>query len=720
MRGLTKYVCSYLLLGLTWLFPLLLTAQTADSTTSDSVPPKQWHIRPKIGVGVGMLNYQGDLIAGRSYFNLFQNRPAVHVNAAQALNDYLDLNFYMIYGTLGADERTLVRNLNFSSRITAGGMNLSYDFSHLFKPNHKLEPFVSLGVEVFEFQSKTDLIDFYGNTYHYWSDGTIRNIPESQAGEAEALEITRDYVYETDIRKNNADGFGDYNERSFAIPVGAGFNLLLNQKVDFKMGVQYHWTFTDYVDGVTAESRGIREGNPQTDKFLQTFVQLSYDLTPIPHEDPPPFNEGELDSDQDSIPDFLDDCPDTPLAIEVDNKGCPIDTDKDGVPDYMDAEINSPEGATVDSVGIALTDEVIEQMYLEYIDETGEYSTYTNTSYSVEMAERKTRRRKKQYTVKIGEFEEGVEDSLANVLLSLPDVTTRETEDGKTIIEMTGFDNLPDALQRKIDLETAGIETDEITKTNTSGEVSRVSTVEEDMISQASLGMTVEEAIARNKSLPPPDRLILSESDYTLNRPIDPRSVAKANDEEFGNSTVYRVQIGAYANKLNRDIFDGIKDLVVITTSDGLTRYYVGAVTSYKQAASRKIDMVERGFDGAHVIPFKNGQRMSLQSTGDATSSEPFPESADNFGKVKFKVQIGAYKGQIPTEVLDMMMNLGRIDQRDADDGSVRYFTGEFNNFEDAKVYLDDLTSQGFDAAFIIAEYNGRIISADEGIQLLK
>ncbi len=694
-----------------------------EAAPVDTVKEKEWHIRPKLSVGVGMLNYQGDLIATKGYFNPFQNRTSVHINAAQSLNDFLDLNFFMMYGSIGADERTLVRNLNFRSRVTAGGLAVSYNFDHILKETRKLEPFVSLGFEVFEFQSKTDLIDGYGNTYHYWDNGTIKNVDQDDAEARKAIEITRDYVYETDIRELNADGFGDYSERSFAIPVGAGFNLLMNEKMSFKMGLEYHWTFTDYIDGITVDSRGARAGNKQTDKFMHTFARLTYDLTPIPHEDAPDFSgDDNADADNDSIADFLDDCPNTPEGIEVDEKGCPLDSDKDGVADYLDAELNSPEGSVVDSSGVALNDADLEQLFLEWTDETGEYATYSNTSYSVETAERKTKRQKEQYTVKIGEFEEGIDDSLANLLLGMPEVTTRITEDGTTVIEMAGFDNLPEALQRKIDMESAGISTDGIVETNSSGTTSKVTSVEENMISNESLGMTVDEVIAKNKTLPKPDRLILNQSDYTLDRPIDPRSVSKADDSQFGDATVYRVQIGAYANRLSRDVFDGIPDLVVITTKDGLTRYYVGAVTSYKQAASRKIDMVQRGFDGSHVIPFKEGQRALITSDGNVSmgGTSTAPEMAANFGKVKFKVQIGSYTGQIPTDVLDKMMDLGRIDQREMDDGSVNYMTGEFNNFEDAEVYMDELISQGFDGSFVVGEHEGKIISATEGIQLLK
>ena len=688
------------------------TLYSQDTDTIDAPRERQWHIRPKISVGVGMLNYQGDIIAQPGYFNPFQNRTAIHVNAAQSVNSFLDLNFYMLYGSLLADERTLVRNLNFKSRITAGGVAASYNFDHLLNQDRKIEPFISLGFEVFEFQTKTDLIDSYGNTYNYWSDGTIRNVDENAVDAVNAIEITRDYVYETDVRELNRDGFGDYAERSFAIPVGAGFNLHMNEKMSFKMGLEYHWTFTDYIDGITPGSRTVRQGNPQTDRFLHTFARLTYDLTPIPHEETPELPVGENDdTDLDSIPDFLDDCPNTPLSVEVDDKGCPLDGDGDGVADYMDSELDTPEGAPVDSNGIALTDEVIEELYLEWTDASGRYSQYTNNSYSIETSERKTRRRSKGYTVRIASMD-SISDSVANILLSNPNVTTRETDEGETIIEMAGIKTLEEALQVKLDLEQQGIATVGIVEMSASGKESDITTLEEDIVATKALGLSVEEAIAKNKGLPRSGRLILNKSDYTLDRPIDERSVARTDDSRFGGAKVYRVQIGAYANKLSNDIFTGIPDLVVVTTEDGLTRYYVGASTSYQEAASRKIDMIEKGFYGSYVATFLDGKREALG--GDRA-----PEMSKNFGSVKFKVQIGSYSGEIPTDVLNMMMEIGRIDQRDLSDGQTLYLTGEFNTVEDARSYQDELLSKGFQGAVVVGENNGQIISAEEVIELL-
>ncbi len=63
------------------------------------------------------------------------------------------------------------------------------------------------------------------------------------------------------------------------------------------------------------------------------------------------FYGGVLDSDGDGVPDSVDECPDTPRGVEVDEDGCPLDSDGDGVYDYQDECPDTPRGAQVDERG---------------------------------------------------------------------------------------------------------------------------------------------------------------------------------------------------------------------------------------------------------------------------------------------------------------------------------------------------------------------------------
>jgi OOP family OmpA-OmpF porin len=59
------------------------------------------------------------------------------------------------------------------------------------------------------------------------------------------------------------------------------------------------------------------------------------------------------DSDGDGVIDPLDNCPDS-KTNQVDENGCPLDSDKDGVPDYLDQCPNTPAGFKVDSQGCTI------------------------------------------------------------------------------------------------------------------------------------------------------------------------------------------------------------------------------------------------------------------------------------------------------------------------------------------------------------------------------
>ncbi|CAM4173156.1 OmpA family protein [Vreelandella rituensis] len=58
-----------------------------------------------------------------------------------------------------------------------------------------------------------------------------------------------------------------------------------------------------------------------------------------------------LDSDNDGVPDYRDQCPGTPAGVEVNAQGCPLDSDNDGVADYRDQCPNTPAGVEVNALG---------------------------------------------------------------------------------------------------------------------------------------------------------------------------------------------------------------------------------------------------------------------------------------------------------------------------------------------------------------------------------
>ena len=145
-----------------------------------------------------------------------------------------------------------------------------------------------------------------------------------------------------------------------------------------------HFTFTDYIDGVTSKSTGNRTGNSKNDNFMMTSFSLNYNFGTKKND--PKYNHEEEyegvdflalengDEDNDGVLDLKDSCLGTPSGVPVDTKGCPLDDDMDGVPNYKDNELTTPVGAFVDEKGVQLSDSLLAYQYEFYMDSTGKFA----------------------------------------------------------------------------------------------------------------------------------------------------------------------------------------------------------------------------------------------------------------------------------------------------------------------------------------------------------
>ena len=429
----------------------------------DKEPSREVIFKPTIGMGIGMFSFYGD-ISDKTLNHALVSKIGYDLNVGKPLTSFLDINFYILFGTLSSNERSPERNLNFQSEIRTGGAILSYNFDHLLRKERKVEPYFSVGIESFEFLSKTDLFDARGNKYFYWNDGSIRNMDQNNPLASEAVYLQRDYTFETDIRESNIDGFGKYTERSFAIPVGAGVKMKLSDKVNFKIGATMHYTFTDLVDGISAESVDNRAGNSKNDRFLMTSFSLSYDFmftkkskSKLNEED---FEEVDFlalemaDADGDGIRDFIDSCAGTPIGIPVDKYGCPLDDDNDGVPNYKDDELATVPNVFVTTEGVELTDSLILDLYRTYMDSTGQFAKVSKSKYEAEVTKKVTA---SKYSVQIGAYTTGIPPELINKFLSIPDIISTTVNDSVTVYTTGSYTDVAQAKKRKNDLLNSGI-----------------------------------------------------------------------------------------------------------------------------------------------------------------------------------------------------------------------------------------------------------------------
>ena len=300
------------------------------------------------------------------------------------------------------------------------------------------------------------MVDENGTYYHYWNDGTIRDIDQQSPQSNQAKLMYRDYNYETDLRAANIDGFGKYPQLAIAIPIGIGVNMTVSDRLSFKLGSTFHYTFTDLIDNVSKNGEGIRKGNALNDYFTFNSISLHYDLLSAPPRVDPSvfafpdyFSPDIEDQDGDGIIDGLDICPYTPKGAEVDKNGCPIDDDGDGVPNYMDIENQTGKESFVNAFGRTLTDEDFYQQYLRYVD-----SAEIPIEILHKIAEEPYKSR--QYRVLLGEHLGEISENLAERFLAEDDIVGVSNRKNETAYLTRKYVFLKDAKERKEELLKRG------------------------------------------------------------------------------------------------------------------------------------------------------------------------------------------------------------------------------------------------------------------------
>ncbi|MBI1266213.1 MAG: hypothetical protein GC193_02155 [Cryomorphaceae bacterium] len=671
-----------------------------DSTVQEYIPTEEapamaaFKLKPRLGIGIGSLMFIGDMGRDNRGYHPGSADMAYTLDITNELTSYLDARLYTMFGTIHIDENTDPRRLNMQSQIRSGGFSLSYNFGNFLPRNRMAEPFISAGIEAFEFLSKTDLYDAQGNMYNYWDDGTIRSIDQSAENASDAIMLQRDYVYETDLRNQNLDGLGPYRERSIAIPVGVGVQFYMTDRFRGRLGTSYHFTMTDNVDNLSSNSTGVRKGDAKNDRFLFSSFSLNYDLNPMRSRQPGIPGEfldenGNLlvvleDTDMDGVPDYADRCWGTPEGVAVDEKGCPIDTDGDGFADYIDDEPNSPH-TYVDGNGVAMADEDIYDHHMMWHDSIPWIGESRMLEEYAQLNSDMSRAAEAEYRVRILREGEGLSQEQINQLLAIDDIQAVE-ENGEKVFVTGTYDHLPDAIKKKIELQQDGIEASVVLGTNQDGFALVIGTTEmEDEMTEQVLA---ERALMEN---------------------------------ETNNTVKYRVQIGAFRYALSENIFKDVPDVLNILGSDGLTRYVTRPYTTVNDAALRKINLLLEGFEGAFITAYRGGERITIEEAKSGVIADKPEVVADvenkeaiDTSKISYKVLIASFEGQVPVDIMYQLLEFGNaVPHREAN-GTTNVYSKPVKSLMEAETVLALVHEYGFSEANIVGDFNGSTVSLAE------
>lgn len=346
-----KHILFFLLFTLS-IVPLKSQTDFYDELLKEEVEVENPVYMPVIGIGTGILNYYGELNNRTSSYLI--NNNAIRLNVSTFLDNrhYFKGNFFILLNGKLSGQNYFpdhdIKYLNFQSEISSFGINVEYNFEHFIPTKKTLHPFIAFGIELSQFNSKTDFLNSSGEPYQITTEGK------------DARELTqRDYVYETDMRENLEFGLGPYAQNVLGLPLLGGVNMTISERLYMQLGTTLHILLTDALDHISAKNTEGIIGNNGVDMYTSSYFSFHFDL----------FSSGETitvkklvadfefdqtlydDQDYDMVLDRADKCPFTPQNVKVDTTGCPIDNDNDGVPNYLDHEQNTPNGAIVNDNG---------------------------------------------------------------------------------------------------------------------------------------------------------------------------------------------------------------------------------------------------------------------------------------------------------------------------------------------------------------------------------
>lgn len=240
-------------------------------------------------------------------------------------------------------------------------------------------------------------------------------------------------------------------------------------------------------------------------------------------------------------------------------------------------------------------------------------------------------------------------------------------------------------------------------------------------------------------------------------RPSAPEGEAPSEDITQIQGLLYTIQIGAYSKPQKASRFFGIQPLYLEKNENGLHRYTTGIYTSVAGANEARNVVVNIGIRDAFVKAYNNGKlitieeaaqiqaaggssvlvkasdvnkmpnngKMKILNTPEAATD---PSATGNFKKgatnanLKFKVQIGAFKEEVPIEIAAIFMKIASkgIDHFLRNDGFTVYTLGSFANYDEANVLKNELSeTDGLKDAFIVPFFKGKAIPMSEAERIL-
>lgn len=245
-----------------------------------------------IGFSVNALNYYGDLAPSPSSFStdLSFTKPGFGLSYTHRFGPRYALMAQYLYGSVkGADSESAdpadlsngiyryKRNLSFQNQInelSVVGIFDLFENQQTYMSRVKWTPYAYLGIAVFFHnpQAKAPATDLEGN-------------PLADAGKLVDLQPLGTEGQHATLQPTDANyGITPYSLVQVAIPFGLGARFRLTDVLDLSADVGFRYTFTDYIDDVSANYVDLSRlaGNPLAQAMSYRTNELpGYPMNPV-------------------------------------------------------------------------------------------------------------------------------------------------------------------------------------------------------------------------------------------------------------------------------------------------------------------------------------------------------------------------------------------------------------------------------------------------------
>jgi outer membrane protein OmpA-like peptidoglycan-associated protein len=253
----------------------------------------------KIGLHAGLSNYYGDLShqiwdlphqfkQPIQDFNFLSYGISVEYHVSRTFG----LRLWGMKSQFKASDRAYEKNSNYKRALNvqtdlydASLLGIVYfDNDLVLRSRTAIAPYFMFGAGLTHFETKGDLLSADNNSYHYWSDNSIRTASETGVNAANAQIIEQDYEYETALSPLNTEG-ANYSPITWNVALGLGVKFRLSSCFHLHLEALVRYTGSDYLDDVSGAYR-----SNYTDNF-QAYAANPSNVTRSTRGESPEMND---------------------------------------------------------------------------------------------------------------------------------------------------------------------------------------------------------------------------------------------------------------------------------------------------------------------------------------------------------------------------------------------------------------------------------------------